>query len=132
MSAFVCPYCSGKAVLEAICGLGWLGRRYVEGYEWLERMTVRRVAGATTALLKAGGREDLGEGVTPRKVGEVVRQVLGLETARSSQVGGARVVIWDGDRIAELRERFGVDQERLDEVVRILGGQEGEAAAAEG
>jgi len=144
MSTFVCPYCGGRVkvemrfraetelkrrpvnaelggpVLEAICGLGRLGRLDEEGALWREEVTVKCVAEAATALLKAEGREDLGEGLKPRKVGEVIRRVLRLETMRSSPARRAYVVVWDEAAIGKLRERFGVDEERLGEVVRIL------------
>jgi len=117
-------------VLEALCGC-WFGDLYSDRPAV---MTLGRIAKALNILIDKeneeglvqdeGDREDKrrdeGPKVTARKVGEVVRKQLHLRTERSSEDGGARVVVWDAERVEAQRTRMGLTETVLNGVIKDL------------
>jgi len=125
-------------VLEALCGC-WFGDLY---NDLVPDVRIKRVTQATNLLMdreneggmvEADDREGSGdhkgsplrEGkdrpqLTPKKVGSIVRKQLHLGTERSTAAGRAFVVIWDAERVEALRQRFGVTEEWLVEIVEAL------------
>ena len=117
--------------LEALCGL-WFGDL---NDNRVPELSMKRVAKAVNTLIDYEN-EGAGEGdaeteeqrrggderprVTPKKVGEIVRKQLHLRTERRSDQGRAYVVIWDAERVEALRRRFGLDEEWLADIMKIL------------
>ncbi len=59
------------------------------------------------------------EGVGSRKVGYILRDDLQLETERQSKFNGRYCVVWDGPRVKSLRKRYGLDDDRLVDLLEI-------------
>jgi hypothetical protein len=64
--------------------------------------------------------EYTGRKLTGRKVGEVARTQLQLQTARNSALNGRYCVQWDEARLAGLRARYGIDDGRLQEIIAAI------------
>jgi hypothetical protein len=113
-------------VLEAIVGVYELEREASAG----AMLTVGKVAKATNVLIDTenSGKDEVeveAEGkdkkqVNAHKIGHVIRKQLHLKTERSTAAGRAYVVEWNGERIAALRKRFGLDDEWMAEVTEVL------------
>ena len=107
-----------ETILEVLCGL------YAGDVCAGQRPDLRigRVAEGTRLLIdqESGLEDDERPAVTAKKVGWMVRKWLRLATRRSSQAGRAYVVVWDQERIEELRHEWGVSQERRGAVVGRL------------
>lgn len=65
-----------------------------------------------------------GRRLTGKKVGEIARKQLQLQTARSSQVNGRYEVVWNDTRITGLRKRYGIDDARLRDICAAIYDQE--------
>lgn len=114
-------------VLEAAVGLYEL--ECSNGSE--PALTVGRIAQCTNILMdtenQAARRGDDDEekksdkGIQPHKVGGIIRKQLHLHTERGDKaVGRAYVVKWDPDRIGALRKRFGLEDDWISEIVKVL------------
>jgi len=67
-----------------------------------------------------GRSQDTMRKVTPKRVGQVVRTVLHLRTERDSNAGRRYIVMYDHERVTALRERFGVTEDWLNDVIATL------------
>lgn len=64
--------------------------------------------------------EYTGRRLTGKKVGDIARKQLHLQTRRSSQHGSRYVIVWHQTRINALRGRYGMDDDRLQDVINII------------
>jgi hypothetical protein len=62
--------------------------------------------------------------LTGKKVGEIARKQLQLQTTRSSAVNGRYEVVWNESRITGLRKRYGIDDARLTDICAAIYDQE--------
>lgn len=58
--------------------------------------------------------------VTDRKVGSVLRKQLQFQSERSGKFNGRHVVIWEEERAQALRKRYGLDDDRLVNLLEIV------------
>jgi len=65
-----------------------------------------------------------GRRLTGKKVGEIARKQLQLQTTRSSAVNGRYEVVWNESRITGLRKRYGIDDARLTDICAAIYDQE--------
>lgn len=65
-----------------------------------------------------------GRRLTGKKVGEIARKQLQLQTARSSQMNGRYEVVWNDARVTGLRKRYGIDDARLRDICAAIYDQE--------
>jgi len=109
-------------VLEALVGLWKIANEEPV-------LTMKMIAQAVNTLIDTendGARDENEDDkkrdkqVTPHKVGHIIRKQLHLRTERDPRVGRAYTVVWDENRIAALRRRFGLEDEWLDKVVQVL------------
>jgi len=58
--------------------------------------------------------------VTDRKVGSVLREQLQFQSERSGKFNGRHVVVWEDERALALRKRYGLDDDRLVNLLEIV------------
>jgi DNA primase len=87
-------------------------------------MTVNTIAGLVNDLINFENLDEdeeyEGKGVTSKKVGDVARKQLQLQTSRSSTHKGRYQVVLNEARIDGLRKRYGLDEERLETVIKTI------------
>ena len=72
-------------------------------------LTIQSIAEKVQKLVAAEGYEDVR--ITPKRVGVVVRDELGLETQRGTTTSSRRYeVVLDRERLEVLQRKFGLDQ----------------------
>jgi len=58
--------------------------------------------------------------VTDRKVGSMLRKQLQFQSERSGRFNGRHVVVWEEERAQALRKRYGLDDDRLVNLLEIV------------
>jgi len=68
----------------------------------------------------AGRSKRNDKGITPKKIGAVVRNTLHMRTERAPDAGRGYVAVWDDARIISLRKRFGIEDEVVENTLKVL------------
>jgi len=121
-------------VLEALVGVYWMD---IENKQLPPDLRVSRVTKATNVLIDyenedgaaSDDEDEAGMKVKPKKVGSILRTQLHFGTERKTDAGRAYVVLWDQERAAALRRRFGIDTKGLDHIIKVLRDGMGEQQA---
>jgi hypothetical protein len=112
-------------VLEAVVGQWEIENEKEEGKRDMSLKTLAHRADQLMDFENLDEDEEYqGRRLTGKKVGEIARKQLQLQTARSSQMNGRYEVVWNEARVVGLRKRYGIDDARLRDICAAIYDQE--------